>query len=38
MITLAVSGPTTPSLVHACLGFLASTTVLTAAMPLLAAL
>ncbi len=38
MIALAAPASTTPSLVHACLGFLASTTVLTAAMALLAAL
>ncbi len=38
MIALASPASTTPSLVNACLGFLASTTVLTAAMALLAAL
>ncbi len=38
MIALAVPAPTTPSLVHASLGFLVSTMVLTAAMALLAAL
>ena len=38
MIALAAPASTTLSLVHACLGFLASTSVLTAAMALLAAL
>ncbi len=38
MTTLAAPAPTAPSLVHACLGFLASTVTLTTTMALLAAL
>ncbi len=38
MTTIAAPAPTAPSLIHACLGFLASTATLTAAMALLAAL
>ena len=38
MTTIAAPAPTTLSLVHACLGFLGSTAVLTTAMALLAAL
>jgi hypothetical protein len=38
MTTLAAPAPTTPSLIQASLGFLASTAILTAAMALLAGL
>ena len=38
MTTIAALALTSPSLVHSCFGFLASTATLTAAMALLAAL
>jgi hypothetical protein len=38
MTTIAAPASTSPSLVHACFGFLASTATLAAAMALLAAL
>ncbi len=38
MTTIAAPAPTSASLVHACLGFLASTAALTTTMALLAAL